>query len=384
MDNRICVIYDNIRKLNKKMDTFDYANASPLECFGLIHYTQNYFKEQKRACEWIIYEPYLEKLYIYALSHFDFVSGEELMNCKNTYFGEERENQSFFGYLVHLTRYYVEKYNTLIEPEITEFNRLKELGIRNKELCEEIKNMSLFVFSLDFVSIMKYIIISDYLDNIFCFLSITYSEFITKSEMEVIFENLKIDKKENIILINIQEKLIKNIKNKINSDDSLSESEKEKYNNLIKNIDIINLVENYINKEFTTPDNMLKNNKEFFDLYFLRFFLYFDEHKEKLENFHSVFKLLKIIEDKLILDTKTRVDSGEDLDIVFSELSQKAIIDNKLNVTPFSEKLFTEIFKSKIGIIYNLCMKEEMLDKINSLPNMNGIFQKLKKDFEGK
>ncbi len=375
-------IFDKSREIIEKLKSMDIDNLTTIEIIAMLFYGGRFITEYQNQSDWMLFYEFIEKIDKYVFTHYDLVERDLYLSEKNKFLTTSKKPK-FSSYLFHMEGIIKDKYREKIQTLRSNFDILNKANSENilikimmNTIKYEIDDTLNIYLNVNLKKILSYIIYQDnnIMNSVFDTICLHYSEYINMDEIQYTMENLRIQKKEHLYLKEIQKKIIEKINQKMETD---SEN-KEKYENLKKQINIENMIKDYVKHNFESPYSIKLQVQE----YFAEIEKEMEDFSIKLEekmvgrDFEILAMKIQMIENKIIDEADKRTLEGEDLDTIFPEIIQREIVFNKFNVTPFAEQTMFDLFMTKksmvkLGVSLVNCAKnlQETFEKYCSTTN---------------
>ncbi len=365
-------IFEKSREIIEKLKSMDIDNLTTIEIIAMLFYGGRFITEYQNQSDWILFYEFIEKIDEYVFTHYDLVDRDLYLSEKNKFLKTSKKH-TFSSYLFHMEGIIIDKYRDKIQTLRSNFDILNKtnsedilIKIMMKTIKYELDDTLNIYLNVNLKKILSYIIYQDnnIMNSVFDTICRHYSEYINMDEIEYTMENLKIEKKEHLYLREIQKQIIKNIDQKL----EIEPENKEKYENLKKQINIEGMIKDFVKHNFESPYSIKLQVQE----YFAEVEKEMDDFSVKLEekmverDFEILAMKIQMIEDKIMDEADKRTLEGEDLDTIFPEIIQREIVSNKFNVTPFAEQTMFDLFmtsKSNVQLGVTLFESAKLLQE---------------------
>lgn len=361
-----------IEEIVTRIKSIDFGSANLLEITALLFYGGKFIEIYKTQIINAIFRPYMDRIEEYLLSRYEHINVSDFMEKKNKLISEPDLDIEF--YLSRIESIIRDQYAERIQNYRSKFNRLKAINdlypkASTQTLLDSFKilmeDQLNDYLTIQTKSILAYFIYMEHIEIIFESICVHYGDFINRSDMEEIMENLRLKKREHTFLREIQKKIVENIQSKIDNIDS-SESVKERCTNLKSKINIEQFIKDFVLNTLNTPFSQKQKVNEYFENIDSEIDSFFESHPEFMEQSQPFFEKLESIDDEICSEADERAIAGENIDIIFPEICNLAIVKHKLDFSTFSKNMFLEYLmaeKSMVQFGLTLHKTEEALSK---------------------
>ncbi len=354
-------IFEKAQYIITKFKEHDFANSNILELLGIFFYSGGFISQYKKECDWILFYPFIQDAEEYIFANFELVDKNEYMELKHKFMNTQKQ-PSFNSYLHEMDGYIMNKYRKKIEVLRLKLDLCNNEYIENPSfsiqilivfLKEQIEKTLDIYLNARFRNILPFVIYKKkgILEKVFDNICLYYSDYIDIQKINQLMIELKDKHEEHCYINRIQNLIIEDIDNKINCLDD--NQKKDRLNELKKNINIKEFTKNFVLNTMDTPYSLNQKKTDFFEKIE-------NQANNIMESNEHIFREigldkfclhLEVIEQEIEKEADSRALNGEDLDIIFPQICEKAINKYSLNVSDFARNMFFEYFMSKKSMI---------------------------------